>query len=65
MREFLTILKVLWIVWVWEPLKRFGAELVGTAPCCEDPKWEWTEGHGFSVRICRNCGNSRTFGRNF
>lgn len=57
MREFLTILKVLWVVWVWEPIMR----VLGIGPCCDNMQleerictpcyWEYE---------CKNCGTKRS-----
>lgn len=59
------VAKVLFIVWVWMPLVR-GAKALWNAsfgPCCDNPQPDFTQGHGFAVSRCRNCGATRTYPR--
>jgi hypothetical protein len=68
-KEHLTILSVLWIIWVWEPLVRgvggfFHSWAVhfGLRPCCDSPKLRVTGDPRYTVvQECLSCGRSRAF----
>jgi len=64
-KENLTILKVLWIVWVWEPIARMlhpWAVHFGFQPCCGNPQPRITGVADQEVQECLNCGHIRNHG---
>ena len=68
-KESLTIVKVLWIVWVWEPIARGMERFIhswavhfGLRPCCDNPQLRVTGDPKHTVvQECLNCGNFRPF----
>lgn len=60
MRQFLNLLKAFWIAYVWDPFMGAWNTLVGYHFCCENPDWEWQEVPGFTIRRCKNCGDTQT-----
>ena len=68
-KEGLTIIKVLWVVWVWEPVlvgvgrfrHSWGVHF-GLRSCCGSPDLRVTGDPKYTtVQECLNCGHARTF----
>ena len=63
MKQYLTILKVLWVIWVWEPFVAAAKKFFEPRPCCDKPAPVWTEGSGITVMRCHNCGKTAVYTR--
>lgn len=74
-REYLNFAKVLWVVWVWDPIKRHFQSMrwlqiwwedllvqFGLRDCCDNPDIEVATGPGYVWFHCRNCGHTCGFG---
>jgi len=62
LRENLTILRVLWVVWAWEPIKdtwRALGRSVGFQPCCDKQDLDFYGDPPGSFARCRSCGWER------
>lgn len=64
LRENLTILRVLWVVWAWEPIKAAWKALgrsVGFQPCCDEQDLYFYDDFPGGFARCRNCGWERPY----